>query len=159
MASIIKVDTIQTAAGGDFYGKGSIINTYTDTTVSVELSSSTSFVASTLSIDVTPVSADSKFFLQLAGGGPFINVTGESLFVTFYRDSTEVTGNGNGLGRFYQGNAGISISPYSIDFLDSPNTTSQITYAVYYRSGGGGQVQFTNSDRGVLQFNIFEIAG
>jgi len=167
MSSIIKVDQIQladgstpTAADLGVETPGSILNTWTAYSTATDTTTSTNWVTATnLSIVLTPTSTSSKFILMFNGGGPFINAVG-SIICTFGRNGSAVHQAGYGLSRFYEGDpAGPSIAPHSMSFIDAPNTTAQLTYAVFYKSLGGQEVQFNNIDRGAPQFNILEIAG
>ena len=62
----------------------------------------------------------------------------EGAVATFYRDSTNL---GNGTlgfgGHGYTGGRGN----VAISYLDSPATTSSITYAVYWKSRAGAQIE------------------
>jgi hypothetical protein len=65
------------------------------------------------------------------------NSSNNYTYYTFYRDSTNVASNSsqNELTAVY-GDAGVNIVPLHISFLDSPNTTSQVTYQAYMKVGG-----------------------
>ena len=144
MASIIKVDTIQTAAGGTptaadlgLNTTGSVINVYQDLNQATgnTVTTSTSFIATNLSVTLTPVSASSKFLLTTsltAGAGS------EAVLVTFYRGGTNLGDSTNGFGGtgYTGGRDNVAIS-----YLDSPATTASITYSVYWRSRAGGSIE------------------
>jgi hypothetical protein len=131
---------------------GKVLNVYQDTSESTKNTSSTSFVAHGLSVTLTPVSASSKFVM-------FLNTTGDmgsaqGVLITFYRDSTNLGHVNNGFGGMeapYRGQTGMQ-------YMDSPNTTNQITYAVYYRSRNGGTVELPPWQM-VETFIVMEIAG
>ena len=117
---------------------GHVINVYQDLNQATgnTVTSSTSFIASALSITLTPVSSSSKFLLSTSmtmGAGT------EAAIATFYRDSTNLGKSDNGFGGTgYTGGRGN----VAISYLDSPATTSSITYAVYWRSRSGGTIEF-----------------
>ena len=116
---------------------GKVLNVYQDLNQASTntTTSSTSFIASALSITLTPTSASSKFLLftsMTMGAGS------EAAIATFYRDSTNLGKSDNGFGGTgYTGGRGN----VAISYLDSPATTSSITYAVYWRSRAGGTVE------------------
>ena len=144
MASIIKVDTIQTAAGGTPTAADLGINTtgsvlqVVQGTLTTANSASLASAATTdtgLSASITPSSTSSKILclvkLECGGGG---NV---GPFVQLYRGTTLVgAGDANGSRSRAGAAAPKTVASYEdtssavINHLDSPNTTSAVTYKV-----------------------------
>ena len=93
-----------------------------------------------LSVQITPSSNSNKImvFCSVNGGGSAQNV---ACFLRTYRDSTAV-GIGNTSGSRSRVSAALKeVTNYDIsnsdwNFLDSPNTTSQITYKIMVYSNG-----------------------
>jgi hypothetical protein len=103
--------------------------------------SSTSYVATGLSVNITPSSSSNKVLI-IAMGIIDNNSSGTAPKVTLYRDSTNI-GIADGLSRNY---ATVRlIVPVTLSKLDTPNSTSQITYTVYIKSSSGSQVRFGES--------------
>ena len=136
--STLRVDNLRgQTAGTDRYvvqvveGSATIFNTTTSTTLT----------ASNLSATITPSSTSNKVLISLALNGCYRAVETDYIVFHIYKDgsdhhsiSTAVTQNGE--------SASSSVAHY---YLDSPNTTSAPTYAVYMRSGtGGGSVGIGN---------------
>ena len=46
----------------------------------------------------------------------------------------------------------------SMEILDSPSTTSQVTYTIYFRTGNSNQVELNRPETGLF-FTAMEIAG
>jgi hypothetical protein len=115
---------------------------------------STSFVNSSngLTLNITPSATSSKVFVQVSVANMF-GASGQNLFLTIYRDSTNLGGT-NGMAI----NGGFNESvPVSMSILDSPSTTSSTTYQVYARVTGGTS-DYGNGNA-VSTITAFEIAG
>ena len=91
-----------------------------------------------LSLSITPVSTSSKILvLHSAPSVVAISNTSNMGHIAIYRDSTNITTGGhNSSGMQYQfepkSNGGF------IQILDSPNTTSSVTYAIYGKVDNSG---------------------
>lgn len=117
--------------------------------------SSTSYVATSVTLDITPTLATSKilaiFSLPLYGTGSGVATA------TLYRDSTDLAPNtvNNNYGFGYVNN-GIP-GNISGSVLDAPNSTSQLTYALYHkRSSASGSYACINTC--VASLTLMEIA-
>ena len=75
------------------------------------------------------------------------------LSYTIFRNSTDLGNGTNGMQRLYTS----LYVPMAMSILDSPNTTSAITYQVYMRSNGGTAGLNWGSLKGTI--TAFEIAG
>ena len=115
-------------------GGGKVLQVVNATDSTQRTTTSTSFVtaSNTLTANITPSATSSKILI-LVNTTCYNSASGYTYY-TIFRDSTNVASNSsvNELTAQY-GGAGTNISPLSIKFLDSPNTTSQITYQVYMK--------------------------
>ena len=95
-------------------------------------STSTSFVtaSNSLSVAITPSATSSKIFVQVSFEA--LTNSGARGFWTIYKDSTDL-GDSNGMASIDQSVDGGSVS---MTFLDSPSSTSELTYAVYIKTNG-----------------------
>jgi hypothetical protein len=128
-----------------------VVNTTSITTTS------TSFVASSLTASITPTFSTSKILVMVFGGIYDQTITGTYNSSTVYRNNTtnlSTSSNGN-MQSTYMPNSTYT-SNQSIMFLDSPATTSSTTYTFYVKVGGGTGY-FNNSV--VLTMTLMEIAG
>ena len=142
--SIIQVDTLQKRDGSTFpIGKiGQVQSTTLSSTVSISSSSTSNFVdISGLSVNITPTSTSSKIFIFYV---VHASATGGTRHIRLMRDSTAIS-----IGDAAQGNQVRSTSSarpdssvYDLDtanmagqFLDSPSTTSQVTYKMQLTLG------------------------
>jgi len=107
---------------------GQVIQVLSATDSTERTTTSTSFVtaSNTLSVTITPSSASNKIFVIASAA-----VGNEGVFLTLYRGATNLGAGTAGLG--YGGDAHL----FCMSILDSPATTSAITYQVYFRSDNG----------------------
>jgi hypothetical protein len=116
---------------------------------------STSFVTSTaLSLSITPSSASNKIFLVSSFTG-YNNTAEANTFFTLFRNSTNL-GATNGFCS-YRGSSDNNEIGIPMSHLDSPSSTSAITYAVYLRVTTGTGIVNKGSTTGTL--TAFEIKG
>ena len=150
MTSIIKVDTIQTAAGGTPTASslgitgtiGQVINATTTTQVQ---STSSTFVDSTIVASITPSSTSSKIiiniqmFCQLFGNSIESRVLGKYQLVrTIGGSATNIfTSNNNPRFDDFDENTDFFMFNFPILHVDSPNTTSACEYKIQISSGDG----------------------
>jgi len=118
-------------------GGGKVLQVLTATDSTKRSTTSTSFVtaSNTLSVDITPSATSSKVLIMIST--VIGNDTEEAQAIsTIYRDSTNL-GNGNSgmLVTYHYG--GTTRQSASLIFLDSPSSTSQLTYQLYVRGTGG----------------------
>ena len=118
-------------------GGGKIGQVLSATDETLRSTTSTSFVtaSNTLSVDITPSATSSKIFIttDFSSGASTNNQVG--LF-TIYRDSTNL-GNAEGMVKFASYVGGDNYFPIGMNYLDSPSSTSQLTYQVYMKVNTG----------------------
>ena len=128
---------------------GSVIQTIQVSKTDTFVTSSTSITDVTgLSVAITPQFSNSKILVK-----GYINLgTTSSSFISLLmsRNSTQIfQGNADGnrpratAMSYVEGNQGI-INTYAPEFLDSPATTSAVTYKLQVRVGSGGGVAAVN---------------
>lgn len=157
MTSIIKVDTIQTAAGGTptasslgIGGVGKIGQVVQATTSTESTNTSASYADTGLSASITPTSTSSKI-LVLCSVSANMGTGGDIYMASFFnivRGSTQITEYGNRIRSGAGGSSHESGASISLQYLDSPSTTSATTYKVQHKVEVSG-----NSRSTVAQFN------
>jgi hypothetical protein len=125
---------------------GKVLQVLTATDTTTRSSTSTSFVtaSNTLSVAITPSAASSKIFVQVSFEA--LTNSGARGFWTIYKDSTNL-GDGNGMASIDQSVDGGSVS---MTFLDSPNSTSELTYAVYIKTNATSCSMNANNTKGSI---------
>jgi len=124
---------------------GKVLQVVSATDSTMRTTTSTSFVtaSSTLTVDITPSATSSKIYVLV---NTTIGCTNSAIntFGTIYRDSTDLgASSSKGLGIHYTNNGNRVNQPYII--VDSPSSTSQITYSFRVRATSG-TVQFNYED-------------
>ena len=138
-------------------GMGKVLQLVSATDSSERTTTSTSFVtgSNTLSVNITPASTSNKVFVCVSLGSGN-NTSGAHTYTTIYRDSSNL-GSSQGFLTNYQGGTGEHYGGASMSITDSPSTTSQVTYQVYFKvSGGTGKI---NSSAGTGTITAMEIQG
>ena len=113
-------------------------NTYTS-------SSSTSYIDSGLSVSITPTSSSSKIlvkvsqFLMIAGGNQ-----GQDCYLNIVRNSTQIWETlSQAINVYDQGGSGVEVGTFiCLNYLDSPSTTSAITYKTQVKKGTGSEIRW-----------------
>ena len=126
---------------------GKVLQVVSATDTTERNTTSTSFVtiSNTLTVNITPSSTSSKIFVTVSTS-LYSYTTNKGAYLTIYRDSTNL-GNAQGLIRSLNQN-GTGGGAGTCAVLDSPSTTSQVTYQVYMRadsSSGGASVNANTS--------------
>jgi hypothetical protein len=138
---------------------GTIVSSAIATDSTVRSTTSTSFVtaSNTLSVTVTPSSSSNKFLLL----GSIVGMSRDNEnYLTIYRGSTNLGNSTYGFYTFAFDN--VSAFATSCIYLDSPATTSSITYQIYISSSSGGTAYLNydvNSRAKRSTFTVLEIKG
>ena len=149
-------DTVALGSGVTTSGIGKVLQVVTATDSTTRSTTSASFVtaSNTLSVNITPSSASNKIFIIVNAGG-YINATGDANY-TIYRESTNLGGS-NGMTVMYNETAAQINSSIAMSYLDSPSSTSELTYQVYLKAVSG--TVYINYPNGKASITAFEIAG
>ena len=126
----------------------------TGTTVA-QPSSNNTFVDCTAAVTITPSSSNSKILLMHTAGGLISNVGDAS--IRLLRDSTVIiTSTRHG---YKDSNSDYSAINWANQYLDSPSTTSAVTYKWQIAKGGGASGGLRHSDTATAVSIAMEIAG
>ena len=124
--------------GQNEFPAGHLIQTVTKEVRTSETTSSTSFVEMTgYAQSFTPKFNNSKIILTLSSS-VYHNTDNGHGYITFYRDSTHLSDNNEGIRLFQVGHDGKARWNFMYcTYVDTPNTTSAVTYKVYIRTTTG----------------------
>jgi len=120
---------------------------------------STSYVtaSNTLSVSITPSATSSKIYI--VGHTTIHNTTAnKSVYLTVFKGGSQISGVvESGFANYYS-TSGYDYNSNAFTFLDSPNSTSSLTYQVYIKvdSGSTGAIN-SNTTTGTI--TVMEIAG
>jgi len=179
MSSILKVDQLQDSGGNAIItsdgsgnltagtipsktiGTGAIIQVVTDIKSGSDATmntTSTSFVDTWQTVSITPSSTSSKIYIVATSQ---MTNTSNSVQVrpSIFRDSTNLGGGlQSALTLYFNTSSGAyAWLPVTLTYLDSPATTSEITYTVKMKVGSGTGYWGVNECSSV--FTAMEIAG
>ena len=156
MASELRVDKIIPTSGVPASGGGGIIQIVQDTLSSESSTSSSSYVTSGLSLNITPTSASNKilvcFNLPLQSGAHNLRAS-----VGLHRGGSEIyLAQRESLFNNSSSNNSETVSGM---FLDSPATTSAVTYDVRVRVSGGSGTFYWSVSSTVCTLTAMEVSG
>jgi hypothetical protein len=128
MASIINVDKIAEATSGSgVMIPGHVIQVVEATGTAATSTNSTTAVSTGISLNVTPKYSSSKLLITFNARLYIPNATRE-YYLELIRGSTTA-----GAGYNMYSNSGAIAARQYYSFIDSPSTTSQITYTLYHK--------------------------
>ena len=135
--AMISDDAVTAAKISASLGKlGQVVQTVDTTNRS---STSSSFVSTGVEVSITPSATSSKVLLLCDYSLGIDTDARRNHTLTFYRDSTDLTPSGvNGMINCVMPgtNATYHLFPQSMSFLDSPSSTSSITYKLMWKING-----------------------
>ena len=149
-ATALEFATISTGAAA-----GQVIQVVTATDNTSRSTTSTAYVtaSNTLSVSITPSSASNKIFIIISSSS---KGDGGSVFYTIFKDGANLTG-ANGMTSATDASTN-AYGSLSMTYLDSPATTSAITYQVYLK-GTGGATALINFQGVLGSITCMEIKG
>ena len=143
-----------TGAAGSIVAPGSIIQVESvNPTVANFNTTSTSFVTTGIAVSITPKFSTSKILIS-ASFNAYKGSTNHVHF-TIYKDSTNLGQSTYGMQEF-SGLGAAGGVPINLQILNSPSTTSQVTYTVYAKVNNSDV--YVNSNSLVGNITAMEIA-
>ena len=139
------------------YTNGTVLQTVTGTTSSQASSNSTTHANTNLSATITPSSASSKILVTVAQNG-VAKIMNTSVNLNLVRDSTIISDFAKRVG--YTAGTGWGVSgTVGITYLDSPATTSAVTYKTTFASTDGIDTAYVQGFGCKSYITLQEIAG
>jgi len=110
-------------------------------------------IARTITCSATSSKVLVRFYTGMAA-----SPTDTGVRFSLYRDSTNLSSNAYnwGLYRVEPSSGGTNYSALNLEWLDSPSSTSEISYKIYYESSSGSNV-YACQDGGQYQLTCTEI--
>jgi len=160
MALVLNSSSITGIGSGGLYAPGHVLQTVQGTTGSAVSTTSTSFVTTTLAATITPASTSSKVLVTVTLADVYNASVGQTGTFTVYRNGTNIAPSGSTIYQAFGLYWVNSTTPYqnntNFSFLDSPASTSALTYTVYYSTAGGTLYVAINGLTSTIQ--LMEIA-
>ena len=141
-------------------GGGKVLQVVSDTLTAEYTTGSATFSDTGLVLNITPSATSSKILIMVTGLG-YSNTAASRLILTLLRGSTNLaTGDSSGAYGFagLTVNEGIQlVAPMAFNHLDSPSSTSQLTYKVQGRlqpGSGAGQLSLNSTTSTIIAMEI-----
>ena len=116
-------------AAGSIVVPGQVIQIVHSSINTEEATTSSTFVDTALHVNITPTSSSNKILVR-AAVGLYNNGNASATAATIKRDSTNLFHSTWGFGYIYVASGSGHVNTIPMETLDSPSTTSQITYRV-----------------------------
>jgi len=173
MASKIKVDQIQTADGSGTIAlqnqlsgmtsasmpTGSVLQVV-QSTANTESSTNSQSFQTVLTQAITPSSTNNKILIMTQGTFYCTVSSGYRSILTIFRDSTNIGTDGDSMLTMTKDSAGNGVkAAMSINYVDSPSTTSAISYTLKIRQNNGGGDSYWSYEGATTTLILMEIAG
>ena len=150
----LQANAVTSAKLGTDVSLGKVLQVVTATNSTASDTTSTSFTSSGLEASITPSSTSNKILVITSNSVEAAGTSGLSSYFSIYRDSTNLGNSSVGFGAIY---SGISIVNPSI--LDSPSTTSSVTYKFMGRTQSASTTTYFQRYGAVGTITLLEIAG
>jgi len=134
------------------YGSGqTVLQVVSGTTTTQTTTTSSTFVATAITASITPQSTTSKILVLVSGNA--YNASAAVNNFTLYRNGS-VAPSADLMNTY---GASAVETPIAMNYLDSPATTSSLTYTVYFKTGAGTLYVPNNSI--LASMTLIEISG
>ena len=137
-------------------GGGKILQVVGSTHATEVTHSSTSYTDSGIDVAITPSATSSKIYVVVTTGN--YKVSGYGWFVSLFRDSTDLDPGSVGLIGVNAQTKGNKIGT-ALSWVDSPSSTSSITYSLRGKAQTSGQTFITCYGDSLCSITAFEIDG
>lgn len=155
----INSNKITVPSGHTLYAPGHVIQTVSSTYSTQVSSSASSWISTGITATITPKSSNSKIIIISSNSGHNTASTVASVWSLFRGDVSTGTnlgsGNAAGWGQLYS-SAGSVRTIISMNYVDSPGTTSPVTYTVAFNPAGA--LTYANDENRRGNIILMEIA-
>jgi len=153
---------IVSSTSGGIYSPGNVIQTIQNSLNTQQTTTSTSYVSTALTVTITPTNASSKILVTAQITAAYGSGTGGGLAI--YRNSSAI----------FTPSPVDATGPYMVygnvfscpilSYLDSPGSTSALTYTIYFRCYNGNVFSFNGgtgatANYGTSTITVQEIGG
>lgn len=148
---------VTVGSGQTLYAPGHVLQVVQGTYESTNTTTSTTAVATGLSASITPSSTSSKILVTVHGSNQLVT-SGTTNIYPLYKDGSAL----KSTFMIYSNPTPDGVA-MSASYLDSPSTTSSITYALYFYTENSGYTASFGSQTGTGYYlnsiTLMEIAG
>ena len=152
-------NTITVPSGKTFIAPGHVIQVVNSSYSTQTSSSSSSFADTGLTASITPTSSSSKVLVIIQVASCFTTTnTNAELDINLLRDSTQLIASMGGRGTNSL-TSGDAIGTVGCVFLDSPSSTSSITYKPQFKSSANNATASVQLGNTTSTMTLMEIGG
>ena len=137
-------------------GGGKVLQVVSATSTAPSNTTSTTFVTSNLTADITPADATNKVLVLITSDGR-VSTTGE-MFYTLYEDGVNIGHSTKGMGKIYHDGGHTLDVPFALIHLADPGSASAVTYTLYYLVSSGITGELPPNDDMIQNITLMEIA-
>ena len=135
---------------------GAVLQVVQGTTSTEVSATSTSYIDTGLTAAITPTSASSKIVVMIQHNDTRVSAAGGSIDFNLYRDGASLSV----LCKYYLYNsAGNLHAGFSSNYLDSPASTSSLTYKTVFKRTQNTSTVYVQADNTPSTITLMEIAG
>ena len=153
-------NTVSLASGKNLYAPGSVVQIKEAATGTSFTTSSTTIAATNLQVTLTPKFQTSKFFIAVQWNANLSGGSSAGIEVNIYKSIGGATATACGDEQIsYSGLAGQGSTHHCeyTSLVDTPNTTSQISYQFWAHSHSGTTERIA-ADWGFMRMTVMEVA-
>jgi len=136
---------------------GSVLQVVSGSNTTEQSISTTSLTDTNLSLSITPSATTSKIHIQYNFPSVYLTVASTGCSMRILRDTTSLFTPGHGYAIY--NSAGVGYWQYGDIELDSPSTTSSVTYKIQVRNYNTNTVQLSPGSYYKNRIILMEIAG
>ena len=139
---------------------GKVLQVVSAFTTTEATSNSTTYADTNLTATITPSSTSNKVLVLISQSGSKAS-TDTLLNIRVYRGATEIGGTIAGRSIGYTGSTATNYvgTGFSCSILDTPSSTSALTYKTQFNNNAGSGTVRVNVDSGASYITLLEIAG
>ena len=144
------------------YGSGQTILQVVQTVITTSFSTnSTSWVSTGFTASITPQSTNSKIMIMVNGTVSNSNNGGVGSLTVFRgtTSGTNLSSSSHGFGFVYVNLGYNTVAPFSLNYLDSPATTSATTYTLAMHQENSGTTSYFNQTPCTATITLLEVSG
>jgi len=156
-ASFVSGNILTAAQQNGLRGAFRIMQVIQGSTTTQTSSTSTTWVNTALSASITPQSTSSKILVMVSGSGA-VSTSGTDAAIRLTRDQPSAPTVLSSMSAVYASNGGVVVSGYSFIYLDSPASTSAITYRTQLSRGAGTGVAYDEVNGALLTITLMEVS-
>ena len=136
---------------------GSVLQVVNTSTTAEQSTTATDWVDTNLSLSITPSATTSKIHIQYSFQSVYLTVANCGCAFRILRDTTSLFTPGGGYGMY--NSAGVGYWQYGDIALDSPLTTSSVTYKLQVKAYNSNAVKISAGSNFKNTITLTEIAG